>query len=217
MALVRAPGADGVRVENTTGARTDWRGYTVMTSLQPYRRNRVSLDPLSASQDVTLGINSQTVTPLRGAVVLANFTTAVGRQVLFTLTRHGSPLPFGTTVTLVQENNGSDAQGQRMGIITGDAGQVYMSGMPDEGVLSVTWGEGPGSQCRIPYRLTAANMAPQTRSAYPSFSRENAREKTEPHDVPLSRPPHRPVISPGSVRAAVGDTGTGSRLYRMGN
>lgn len=158
LALVRAPGADGVRVENTTGARTDWRGYTVMTSLQPYRRNRVSLDPLSAGQDVTLGINSQTVTPQRGAVVLANFTTAVGRQVLFTLTRHGSPLPFGTTVTLVQENNGSDAQGQRMGI-TGDAGQVYMSGMPDEGVLSVTWGEGPGSQCRIPYRLTAANMA----------------------------------------------------------
>lgn len=158
LALVRAPGADGVRVENTTGARTDGRGYTVMTSLQPYRRNRVSLDPLSAGPEVTLGINSQTVTPLRGAVVLASFTTAVGRQVLFTLTRQGKPLPFGTTVTLVQEKSGSDAQGQRMGI-AGDAGQVYMSGMPDQGVLSVTWGEGAESQCRIPYRLTAADMA----------------------------------------------------------
>ncbi|AEN67287.1 fimbrial biogenesis outer membrane usher protein (plasmid) [Enterobacter soli] len=158
LALVRAPGADGVRVENTTGARTDGRGYTVMTSLQPYRRNRVSLDPLSAGPEVTLGINSQTVTPLRGAVVLASFTTAVGRQVLFTLTRHGSPLPFGTTVTLVQAHSDSDAQGQRMGI-AGDAGQVYMSGMPDEGILSVAWGEGAEGQCRIPYRLTAADMA----------------------------------------------------------
>ncbi|WP_320723673.1 fimbria/pilus outer membrane usher protein (plasmid) [Enterobacter asburiae] len=158
MALVRAPGADGVRVENTTGARTDWRGYTVMTSLQPYRRNRINLDPLSAGPDVTLGLNSQTVTPLRGAVVLANFTTSVGRQVLFTLTRQGRPLPFGTTVTLVQNKPEGHAQGQRMGIAS-DFGQVYMSGMPDEGLLDVTWGDGHDARCRIPYRLSTADIA----------------------------------------------------------
>ena len=82
----------------------------------------------------------------------------MGRQVLFTLTRQGKPLPFGTTVTLVQEKSGSDAQGQRMGI-AGDGGQVYMSGMPASGILSVAWGEGAEGQCRIPYQLTAADMA----------------------------------------------------------
>lgn len=160
MALIRAPGAADVRVENSTGARTDWWGYTVMTNLQPYRRNKVNLDPLSAGPDVTLGINSQTVTPLRGAVVLANFSTAVGRQLLITLTRAGKPLPFGTTVTLVKDASvvEDNALSQRMGIV-GDAGQVYMSGMPDSGELDVIWAEGSDGQCRVPYRLVDADIA----------------------------------------------------------
>ncbi|WP_370605582.1 fimbria/pilus outer membrane usher protein [Citrobacter braakii] len=156
MALIRAPGADDVRIDNITGARTDWRGYTVTSNLQPYRRNKISLDPLSAGQDVTLGINSQTVTPTRGAVVLASFSTEVGRQVLFNLTKAGKPLPFGTTVSLISDSNSEGNKGNRLGII-GDAGQVYMSGMPDNGVLVVNWGG--EQQCRIPYLLQADHIA----------------------------------------------------------
>jgi outer membrane usher protein FimD/PapC len=38
--LVKAPGAGGVKVENQTGVRTDWRGYAVLPYATEYRENR---------------------------------------------------------------------------------------------------------------------------------------------------------------------------------
>src|SRR5260364_4592 len=43
IALVVAPGAAHVRLENQQGVRTDRRGYAVVPSLNPYRRNRIAL------------------------------------------------------------------------------------------------------------------------------------------------------------------------------
>lgn len=42
--LVKAPGADDVRVQNATGVSTDWRGYAVVPYATSYRANRISLD-----------------------------------------------------------------------------------------------------------------------------------------------------------------------------
>ncbi len=42
--LVKAPGAGGVKVENQTGVRTDWRGYAVLPYATEYRENRIALD-----------------------------------------------------------------------------------------------------------------------------------------------------------------------------
>ena len=36
IALVKAPGAAGLEIDNMRGAATDWRGYTVKTQLNPY-------------------------------------------------------------------------------------------------------------------------------------------------------------------------------------
>ncbi len=44
VALVKAPGAEGLSIENATGISTDWRGYTVKTQLSPYDENRVALN-----------------------------------------------------------------------------------------------------------------------------------------------------------------------------
>ena len=40
--LVKAPGAGGVKVENQTGVRTDWRGYAVLPYATEYRENRIA-------------------------------------------------------------------------------------------------------------------------------------------------------------------------------
>ncbi|MHC0025530.1 fimbria/pilus outer membrane usher protein [Enterobacter vonholyi] len=158
MALLHAPGASGVKVKSGTGIETDWWGNAVVPA-QPYRRNRYDLDLLTAGQNVTLGDTSREVIPTRGAVAGAVYDTTVGHQVLMVLTRDGKPLPFGAQVSLVRD--GADVTGQPAagrsapGGIVGDAGQAWLTGMPDKGVLSVTWGDGAAGTCRVPFSLSA--------------------------------------------------------------
>ncbi|CAI1002185.1 Outer membrane usher protein fimD precursor [Serratia entomophila] len=147
VALVQAPGAAGVNVLNQTGVSTDWRGYAVVPYLTPYRRNIVGLDGDSFAEDVDMTMSSQTVIPTRGAVVRANFNPNVGLRVLMTLlTRGGSPVPFGATVSAV--GGASESAG-----IVGDGGQVYLAGMAESGQLQVKWGNGADRQCQVNYRL----------------------------------------------------------------
>ncbi|AWF33331.1 papC C-terminal domain protein (plasmid) [Klebsiella oxytoca] len=140
--LVAAPGAADVALENETGVRTDWRGYTLKPYASVYRENRVALDTstLDAATDVDEAVTR--VVPTRGAVVKASFKGHTGSRVLITLINNGNPLPFGTMVTA----------GESTGIV-GDDGQVYLSGMPEVGTIKADWGA--GKQCMAQYRLPA--------------------------------------------------------------
>lgn len=149
VALVRAPGAGGVNVMNG-GIRTDSRGYAVVPYLSAYQNNTVSLDPSTLPEDVDLPKSSFNVYPTKGAVVAAEFTPRSGYQALFTLSRAGIPVPFGTLVTLVRE--GAELN---TGIV-GDAGQVYLSGLPEQGELVATWGRDAAQKCRAFFNLSQA-------------------------------------------------------------
>lgn len=132
---------------NQTGVNTDWRGYAVVPYLTPYRRNIVGLDDDSFADDVDMTLSSQTVIPTRGAVVRASFSPNVGLRVLMTLlTRAGSPVPFGATVSALNGPNGNAS-------IVGDGGQVYLAGLADSGRLQVKWGNGAAQQCQVSYQL----------------------------------------------------------------
>ncbi|WP_058911251.1 fimbria/pilus outer membrane usher protein [Entomohabitans teleogrylli] len=141
MALVRAPGAGNTKVQNNTGVYTDWRGYTVVPYVNPYKKNRIALDTSTLAEDVDIDTAVRTVTPGQGAVVVADFDTRVGRRVLMTVSYQEGPVPFGASVS---QQNGSSG-------IVGDGGQVYLTGVADEGDLRVSWN---GSQrCTVHYRL----------------------------------------------------------------
>ena len=140
--LVAAPGVSGVALENETGVRTDWRGYTIKPNASVYRENRVALDTSSLDDQTDIDEAVTRVIPTRGAIVRAPFKGHSGSRVLMTLTNHGKPLPFGT---LVRAN-------ERGGIV-GDDGQVYLSGMPEEGTVHAEWGT--GKACTAHYRLPA--------------------------------------------------------------
>lgn len=142
-AVVRAPDASGVKVNNHSGLKTDWRGYALVPGMTPYRRNEIVLDPSEASRNVMIDMTSATVTPTRGAVVMADYRTQVGRQAMFRLTRLGKPLPFGALASVGTEE-GEDSTG-----IVGDDGQLFMSGLPEEGEL-VLQGQEP---CRASFLL----------------------------------------------------------------
>lgn len=149
VALISAPGAQGVSLSNN-GGKTDSRGYAVVPYLSDYSRNNIGLDPSTLADNVDLPQNQQTVYPTHGAVVKAEFATRIGYQVLMTLMRDAGAgaVPLGATAVLAQSTAGEEITG-----IVGDSGQIYLTGLPQKGELAVTWGKGSDKQCRVSYNL----------------------------------------------------------------
>lgn len=156
VALIQAPGADGVVVQNQTGVKTDWRGYTILPYVMPYRKNVISLDPGTLPNNVELDGNSKNVVPTQGAVVLASFNARTGYKSLMTLTINGKPVPFGATV--------QDSSSPNNATFVGDNGQVYLSGLSAKGHLLVQWGVDSDQQCQINYALPDDQMSNATLS-----------------------------------------------------
>lgn len=154
IALVKAPGAKGVDVANQPGVSTDFRGYTVVSNISPYRKNDIALDTESMPDNVELELTTQTVVPTRGAVVRADYKANVGMRILMTLLRaNGQPVPFGATVTVDGDKN-------TQGFIVGDAGQVYLTGISDSAKLNVQWGATEQEKCSAALNINDQKTTP---------------------------------------------------------
>ncbi|MEO3325960.1 fimbria/pilus outer membrane usher protein [Enterobacter cloacae] len=147
VALVAAPGVSGVPVGGWPGVKTDFRGYTTLSFLTPYQENTVSLDPTRLPADAEITQTDVRVVPTKGAVTRAAFATHIGGRALISLKHpNGQALPFGALATLSSKAGGTSG-------IVGDGGQVYLTGLPDDGQLTVKWGE--ARECRADYCLPA--------------------------------------------------------------
>lgn len=155
VALVKAPKADGVTVNGGSAVTNHW-GYAVAPYLSDYRKNSIHLDPSTLPTDVELLQTSVNVYPTRGAVVKADFTTRVGYQVLMTLTQNQTKeaVPFGAIATV-------SGMGESNSSIVGDAGQVYLTGLPEKGSLMVNWGKAADQQCHVNFDLTGLTATPE--------------------------------------------------------
>ncbi|EBG2395039.1 fimbrial biogenesis outer membrane usher protein [Salmonella enterica subsp. enterica] len=150
VALVEAPGAAGVSISNQTGVKTDFRGYTIVPYVTPYRESTVSLETATLPDGADVELTSQVITPTRGAITRAHFDTRIGKRVLMTLTRPGGEVvPFGAMVTNRDASNAT-------GAIVGDGGQVYLTGLSDTGTAIARWGAGTHTQCLVSWRLPEA-------------------------------------------------------------
>ncbi|MGV4935264.1 fimbria/pilus outer membrane usher protein [Serratia nematodiphila] len=149
VALAEAPGAAGVPVGGWPGVKTDFRGYTLLSDLQPYLQNVVSLDPTQLPAEAEVTQTDVTVVPTEGAVVAATFATHLGGRGLVTLSRpNGMEVPFGALVTV-------DKQASANSGVVDEGGLVYLSGLAEEGSLEAKWGQSRRQQCRASYRLPA--------------------------------------------------------------
>lgn len=92
--LIKAPGADNVRIENQTGVKTDWRGYAVLPYATEYRENRIALDTNTLANNVDLDEPVVSVIPTKGAIVRASFNPKVGVKVIMTLMHKGKAVPL---------------------------------------------------------------------------------------------------------------------------
>lgn len=151
--LVRAPGAADINVQSNIGIQTDWRGYAVVPYANTYRHNRIALDTNSFSEDIDIDNATVSVVPTKGALALAEFNTRVGSRVLMTLDAKTGRVPFGATASI------SGVQGNSS--IVGDDGQVYLSGMPERGVVDVKWGHAATEQCKAEFDLSETSNSKQ--------------------------------------------------------
>lgn len=98
--------------------------------MSAYQENVITMDPSTFKENAEVVRTDTKVIPTKGAVVKANFETRVGARTLITLTRHdGSPVPFGSVVTLEEEKESHPSVG-----VMGNNGEVYMSGLPKKGI-----------------------------------------------------------------------------------
>ncbi|WP_193015409.1 MULTISPECIES: fimbria/pilus outer membrane usher protein [Gammaproteobacteria] len=152
-AIVRAPDAKNVNIQNRTGVSTDWRGYAIVPYLNAYSKNEISLDISTLPDNVELKNNTVTLIPTKGAAMLADYKTHVGYRVLFTVIHNSKPVPFGALAQLAQTNELEMSTG-----IADENGDVYLSGMPEKGRVTVLWGKNTQDQCTANYHLTAEQL-----------------------------------------------------------
>ncbi|WP_198139585.1 fimbria/pilus outer membrane usher protein [Ralstonia sp. A12] len=139
--LVYAPDAAGARVSNSQGAVVDRKGYAVVSNLNPYELNTVTLDPKGMAAGTELKSTTVSVAPRAGAVVKLTYETKAGRAVIIDSQKpDGQALPFGAEVV--------DDQGTNVGVV-GQASRVIATGLLTSGALTVRWGEGAENSCRI--------------------------------------------------------------------
>lgn len=144
--LVKAPGAEGIALENASGIKTDSRGYAVIPWATAWRQNRIALRASDMNDSVEIAHNVQYVVPTKGAIVRAEFDARIGSRALITLMYQGKAVPFGAAVTTAENDNAS---------IVGDDGQVFMSGLATQGTLKASWGKNAAQNCQTRYQLPA--------------------------------------------------------------
>ncbi|EKY7020409.1 fimbrial biogenesis outer membrane usher protein [Escherichia coli] len=149
-ALVSTNGTSGIKIKNGAAIQTDWRGFAIVPNLVPYGRRAISTNIDSIPPNVELVNTDATVVPSRGALVPISFKTVTGNRALITLSMGDNKLvPLGSVVTL------SSSEGDKANSwIVADQGQVYISGIPDDGLLFVKWGNNSKQQCHAAYKLT---------------------------------------------------------------
>ena len=151
VAIVEARDAAGARVTNGSGLRVDPWGHAVVSSLDPFARNQIELDPKGLPINVELKSTQQSVAPTAGAVVKLKFDTEnAGRAAIFDVTQaDGKPAPFGAEV--------SNEQGQSVGTVA-QGGRIVVRGLKsDSGKLLVNWGDDASERCWLDYSLPNGN------------------------------------------------------------
>ena len=145
-ALVSTPKVSGVPVNGWPGVKTDFRGFTTANYLSAYRDNLISLDPKGLPSDADILKTDINTAPSLGAITKVVFKTTVGLKALMHISRpNGDVVPFGARVRT--------ETGEINGLVNSD-GHVYLSGLPEKGMLTVDW---QGGSCLVNYDIKKDN------------------------------------------------------------
>lgn len=143
-ALLVADGAADVPITGKTWIKTNSQGRVLVSGLQPYRENNISLDPLQTPDNVEILQTDIKVIPTKGAIVEGRLKTNKGMKYLLRIiTQKNRNVPFGSIVTIKGNNS--------IAGIVGDNGEVFLTGLSESGTLLVKWGRDMKSSCSVSF------------------------------------------------------------------
>lgn len=140
-AVVSAEGVAGVPVslQNNPVGVTDRKGMLLVTPLNPYQNNKLSIDPMSLPADMRIDRVNADATPTDRAGTLVKFALVPVRAASVILVDEaGTPLPVGSGVQ-VHGHAGEPA-------LVGFDGAVYLDTLDDRNMLDVTT---PTGACHV--------------------------------------------------------------------
>lgn len=128
--------------------RTNRFGQAVITDVNSYYRNQVSVDLNTLPEDAQVAAQSvKQGTMTEGAIGYRQFDVVAGSSAmaLLRLANNSTP-PFGATIF--------NARGQQVGMV-GDEGSAYLTGLKPQEVLQVRWDD------KVQCEITLPNTLPE--------------------------------------------------------
>lgn len=142
-----SPGVS-VALENTPVGRTNAQGRILVTDLQSYAPNAISIDPLDLPMDASLRDTATLVAPRAQAGSVTRFAVTRARAALITVRLpDGSAPPVGASARVA---------GSEEVAIVGFGGELYLRGLAVGGTrLDLSWPEG---RCTVEIDVDAAQV-----------------------------------------------------------
>ncbi|WP_341676840.1 fimbria/pilus outer membrane usher protein [Niveibacterium sp. SC-1] len=137
-----------VELENNPVGVTNAKGFLLVTPLNAYQHNRISIDALDLPPDLRVGAVSADTTPTDRAGALVRFDIQpVRAATLLLVDAAGRPLPQGSEAHLA----GSEAT-----VLVGFDGIVYLDSLAAQNVLEVST---PTGLCRVSFEYKKEGTA----------------------------------------------------------
>lgn len=143
-AVVSTEGVAGVPItlENNLIGTTNSRGMLLVTPLNAYQNNKLSIDPMQLPQDVHIDTVNAIATPTQRAGTLVTFgIRPIQAAVLTLVDQHGKPLALGSEVRVRGQAGGEPA-------LVGFDGVAYLETLQEHTVLGVTT---PDGECTVTF------------------------------------------------------------------
>ncbi|MBB1199193.1 fimbrial biogenesis outer membrane usher protein [Enterobacteriaceae bacterium 89] len=148
VALVDTNGISNITISNGIGNITDGFGHALVSNLQSYQRNQISIDTVSLNSAAEAPETDKIIVPAKGSVIPVKFKVKTGGRVLFDVYRQGKIIPLGALATVVGDEN------EPTTAFFADRGQVYLTGLQKKGLVRVNWGRGGNSSCQFSFDLS---------------------------------------------------------------
>lgn len=130
-----------VKLENNLIGSTNSRGLLLVTPLNAYQNNKVSIDPMDLPADMRLGKVDLDATPTDRAGTLVRFDiTRIRAASIILHDAAGKPLPLGSQVRVRGQH--------REPALVGFDGEVYLDTLQAHNVLDVTT---PAGSCHVAF------------------------------------------------------------------
>lgn len=139
--VVKAKGAQGVRLENQPGVAIDRFGYAVLTSAMPYRHNRVALRTSDIGNGLEIPLAAKDIVPTERAIGRVTFETHLGQSLLI-----HAKLADGSVPVIGANIFGQN--GEHVGVV-GTRGEAYVSGVQSGDRLQMKWGDDADASCSL--------------------------------------------------------------------